>query len=49
VSAFIGLFAVLWLIASPLRTLREIPKLPPAIGLDPVGTTETPPAGSTTP
>jgi MFS family permease len=44
VSAFLGLFAVLWLIASPLRTLRDIPSLPSTIGLDPVGTAETPPA-----
>jgi MFS family permease len=48
VGAFLGLFAVLWLIASPLRTLREIPKLPSAIGLDAVGTAETAPAESTT-
>ena len=40
-SAFLGLFAVVWLIASPLRTLREIPKLPSTFGLGAVGTPET--------
>jgi MFS family permease len=43
VGAFLGLFAVVWLIASPLRTLREIPRLPSTAGLDPVGTAESPP------
>jgi MFS family permease len=44
VGAFVGLFAVLWLVFSPLRTLREIPDLPPAFDLDPISTTEAPPA-----
>ena len=43
VGAFLGLFAVVWLIASPLRSLREIPQLPSTAGLDPVATIETPP------
>jgi hypothetical protein len=43
VGAFLGLFAVVWLIASPLRSLREIPQLPSTMGLDPVATVEAPP------